>query len=86
MMKNAGFGAIRVPVTWYNHMDTDGNVDETWMNRVSEVVDAIISQNLYCIINVHHDTGADSKTGDWISWLKADASVYSAQKVRYEKL
>ena len=43
MMKNAGFGAVRVPVTWYNHMDMDGNVDETWMNRVCEVVDAIIS-------------------------------------------
>ena len=28
MMKEAGFGAIRVPVTWYNHMDADGKVDE----------------------------------------------------------
>lgn len=59
MMKDAGFGAIRVPITWYNHMDMDGNVDEAWMNRVCEVVDAVISQGLYCIINVHHDTGAD---------------------------
>ena len=28
MMKEAGFGAIRVPVTWFNHMDKDGNVDK----------------------------------------------------------
>ena len=84
MMKDAGFGAIRVPVTWYNHMDIDGNVDEAWMNRVHDVVDYVISQGLYCIINVHHDTGADSQ--NWASWLKADASVYTAQKARYEKL
>ena len=84
MMKGAGFGAIRVPVTWYNHMDIDGTVDEAWMNRVHDVVDYVISQGLYCIINVHHDTGADSQ--NWASWLKADASVYTAQKARYEKL
>ena len=35
MMKDAGFGAIRVPVTWYNHMDKDGNVDAAWMARVT---------------------------------------------------
>ena len=84
MMKDAGFGAIRVPVTWYNHMDKDGNVDAAWMQRVHEVVDYVISQGLYCIVNVHHDTGADSDT--WKSWLKADASNYNTHKSRYEKL
>lgn len=84
MMKDAGFGAIRVPVTWYNHMDMDGNVDAAWMNRVHDVVDYVISQGLYCIINVHHDTGADSN--NWKSWLKADATNYTANKARYEKL
>ena len=31
MLKNAGFGAIRVPVTWYNHIDSEGNVDAAWI-------------------------------------------------------
>lgn len=84
MMKDAGFGAIRVPVTWYNHMDKDGNVDATWMQRVHEVVDYVISQRLYCILNVHHDTGADSES--WKSWIKADATNYNTHKNRYEKL
>ena len=84
MMKNAGFGAIRVPVTWYNHMDKDGNVDATWMQRVHEVVDYVISQGLYCILNVHHDTGADSES--WKSWIKADGTNYNTHKSRYEKL
>ncbi len=84
MMKHAGFGAIRVPVTWYNHMDKDGNVNAEWMARVKEVVDYVINQGMYCILNVHHDTGAD---GDGFkSWIKADATNYTTNKARYEKL
>ena len=84
MMKDAGFGAIRVPVTWYNHMDIDGNVDPAWMARVHEVVDYVMDQGLYCIINVHHDTGADGNS--FRSWLKADEANYAQNKTRYEKL
>ena len=84
MMKEAGFGAIRVPVTWYNHIDKDGKVDAAWMQRVHEVVDYVINQDLYCIINVHHDTGADGS--NFTSWIKADESNYNANKSRYEYL
>ena len=81
MMKDAGFGAIRVPVTWFNHMDSSNKVDEAWMRRVHEVVDYVIDQGLYCILNVHHDTG----NGD-SHWLHASMSVYNSQKDRYESL
>lgn len=84
MLKDAGFGAIRVPVTWYNHMDADGNVNPAWMARVHEVVDYVISQGMYCIVNVHHDTGADGSS--FKSWLKADEAYYTQNKARYEKL
>lgn len=84
MMKNAGFGAIRVPVTWYNHMDKNGNVDAAWMARVRQVVDWVLDAGLYCIINVHHDTGADGD--DRKSWLKANTTTYNKQKSRYENL
>ena len=84
MMKDAGFGAIRVPVTWYNHMDIDGNVNPAWMARVHEVVDYVINQGMYCIVNVHHDTGADGSS--YKSWLKADEANYTQNKARYEKL
>lgn len=84
MMKNAGFGAIRVPVTWFNHMDKDGNVDKEWMKRVHEVVDYVIDNNMYCILNVHHDTGAGSDSQK--HWLQADEQVYEKVKDKYEKL
>lgn len=81
MMKNAGFGAIRVPVTWSPHMDKDGVVYEEWMNRVNEIVDYVLDAGMYCIINVHHDTGADEKV-----WLVASEEDYAREKDLYEGL
>ena len=90
MMKEAGFGAIRVPVTWYNHMNANYEVDGQWMARVKEIVDYVIDEGLYCIINVHHDTGADSYDGNGklngYHWLKADADNYSENNVIYAAL
>lgn len=83
MMKEAGFGAIRVPVTWYNHMDKTGKVDAKWMKRVHEVVDYVIDNGMYCILNVHHDTGAD---GNSKSWLKANETWYNNYKDKYKYL
>ena len=84
MMKEAGFSAIRVPVTWYQEMDSNGKVNAAWMNRVKEVVDYVIDQGMYCILNVHHDTGADSNT--YKSWLKASGNNYNTNKAKYEGL
>ena len=95
MFKEAGFNAIRVPVTWYPHMEAkmqlDGSVwdmanddlgtqiQAAWMKRVHEVVDYIISQDMYCILNIHHDTGAAST-----AWLVASEDDYARQRERFE--
>ena len=81
MMKEAGFGAIRVPVTWFHWMDADGNVKTEWMKRVHEVVDYVIDQGMYCILNVHHDTGQGDQR-----WLIANEDTYDQTKRRYENL
>ena len=84
MMKEAGFGAIRVPVTWYQEMDANGKVNDAWMKRVKEVVDYVIDNGMYCLLNVHHDTGADG--GTFKSWIKASGANYTANKAKYEGL
>ena len=53
-VKSAGFNAIRIPVTWSEHMD-GGNIDSAWMDRVQEVVDYAYDRDLYVIVNMHHD-------------------------------
>ncbi|WP_407398434.1 glycoside hydrolase family 5 protein [Treponema sp.] len=53
-----GFKTIRIPVSWHNHITADnGNypIDSNWMSRVKQIVDWAISNNMYVILNVHHD-------------------------------
>ncbi len=82
MIKEAGFGVVRVPVTWKGHLDANGKVDATWMSRVKEVVDYVLDAGMYCIVNVHHDTGADEKN----AWLVASTKKYTENKALYEGL
>lgn len=65
-LKKNGVNAVRIPVTWRDHMDSNGNIDREWMDRVQQVVDYAYSQEMYVIINVHHDGGGDPKFGAWI--------------------
>ena len=79
--KNGGFNALRLPVTWYQNMDANDNVREAWMNRVEEVVNYILDEGMYCILNVHHDTGAGDE-----AWLLADLANIGTIQARFEKL
>ncbi|MBO5978934.1 MAG: glycoside hydrolase family 5 protein [Bacteroidales bacterium] len=81
MMKNAGFGAVRVPVTWGIHMDADNKVYDSWMNRVREIVDYVLEAGMYCIVNIHHDTGADDDV-----WLLAGMEEYEQVREKYAGL
>ncbi|MFA9466960.1 MAG: glycoside hydrolase family 5 protein [Velocimicrobium sp.] len=54
-VKAKGFQTIRIPVTWSEHMNDSGVIDEDWMNRVQEVVDYGIDNGMNVIINAHHD-------------------------------
>ena len=58
-VRDAGFDAVRIPTTWFNHADDDLNVDEEWFSRVHEVVDYAYSEGMYVILNVHHENWND---------------------------
>ena len=62
-LKKYGFKTILFPVTWFHFMDEVGNVNPEWMYRVKEVVDWIIKEEMYCILNIHYD----GKKGFWLS-------------------
>lgn len=97
MFKQAGFNAIRVPVTWYPHMqahftlngtawdpendDIGTKIQTQWITRVHQVVDYVVSQGMYCILNIHHDTGAANT-----AWLVASENDYAQQKERFEEV
>ena len=56
-VKSAGFTSVRIPVTWMNMIGPapDYKIDETWLNRVYEVVGFAHEAGLNVIINTHHD-------------------------------
>ena len=64
---DAGFSTVRVPVSYLDYIDDNNGykVDETWLNRVQEVVDYCYKRELNVIINVHGD-GYNSINGGWL--------------------
>lgn len=57
-----GFNVIRYPVSWRNHIGEapEYNIDETWMNRVQELVDWAYCKGAYVILNIHHEGWHDT--------------------------
>lgn len=77
MVKSSGVETVRVPVTWYEHMDPNTyKIDEAWMDRVEEVVNYVLNDDMYCILNVHHDTGEKG-------WLKANSINLDQKKAMF---
>ncbi len=81
-LKEDGVNAVRIPVTWRDHVSDDGNwtISESWMERVHEVVDYALSEEMYVIINLHHDGGGDPKFG---AWIRTDYDGFAEVQARY---
>lgn len=79
MVAQMGYGAVRIPVTFKNHIDDFGNVDEKWLERIEHLVDVSLENNMYCIIDVHHDTGSDG-------WIKADMENFENKKLVFKRI
>lgn len=86
MLKMAGFGTVRIPVTWYPHTDADGNIDAAWLARVRQVADYVLDEGMYCIVDLHHDTGKEDAAYPKKAWLKADMANYNANRERFEHI
>ena len=52
-----GFDTVRIPVTWAGHLG-DGpeyTIDPEWLDRVQEVVNYAIDDEMYVILDTHHE-------------------------------
>lgn len=61
-----GFNTVRIPITWGTMIDDENGyaIDGEWISRVQDVVDYAVEQDMYVIINIHHD-GAEQ-----MGWLR----------------
>ncbi|WP_243113088.1 glycoside hydrolase family 5 protein [Ruminococcus sp. Marseille-P6503] len=52
-----GFDTIRIPVTWGGHMGEapEYAVDDEWMDRVQEVVNYAVDNDMFVILDSHHE-------------------------------
>ncbi len=59
LAKQSGFNAIRLPCAWNQYTTTPGalQLKTEWLDRVKEVVQYCIDNNLYVILNIHWDGG-----------------------------
>lgn len=55
MVKDAGFNVLRVPTTWGTHLDDDYTIDPAWLDRVQEIVNYGIDNDMFVILNTHHE-------------------------------
>lgn len=79
----AGFKAIRIPISWHNHITetTNYTINSEWMARVKTVVDWAYDAGFYVIINVHHDNLSSSDITSWPGYL---ISLDSTTQSTYE--
>ena len=65
---DAGFNALRLPVSWHNHVDRNFRIDGAWLDRVREVADWALDLGMYVVVNVHHDNDP--------AWFYPDSAHY----------
>lgn len=57
-VKAAGFNTIRIPIAWSKFSDQQSfTIEESFMERVDEVVNYVLKNDMYAMINIHWDGG-----------------------------
>lgn len=84
-LKEDGVNAVRIPVTWRDHLSDDGKdtIDPEWLERVGEVVNYAYEQDMYVIVNMHHDGGGDPKFG---AWIRTNEAGFEDVRARYKRI
>ncbi|NGO14639.1 cellulase family glycosylhydrolase, partial [Streptomyces sp. HC44] len=74
-VKSQGFKSIRLPVTWGIHQGAapDYTIDPAWMAKVRQVVDMALEEDLYVLLNMHHDSWM------WVNNLSTDHDAVLAR-------
>jgi aryl-phospho-beta-D-glucosidase BglC (GH1 family) len=82
-VKQSGFNAIRIPCSWNQYADqTTAKIQDAWLNRVKEVVQYCVNNDVYVLLNIHWDGG----------WLENNCtpekkdSVNAKQKAFWEQI
>lgn len=58
-LKNQGINAVRIPCSWDQYLEDQVNyrIKKSWLERVKQVVDYCVDNDMYAILNIHWDGG-----------------------------
>ena len=86
-LKSLGFTSVRIPISWLKMIGPapDYSIDETWMNRIYEVVGFAHNAGLTVIINTHHDENHGvSNSYQWLDILGASNNSAKNESIKAE--
>lgn len=74
----AGFHTLRIPVTWHEQTGPkpEYRIHLSWLNRVKEIVDYGYENDMYVIINMHHEN----------NWIRPQKEGFELVLDQYTKM
>jgi len=89
-IKDAGFNTVRIPCAWDSHA-SNGTINAGWLDSVKTVVDLVIGNGMYAILNSHWDGGwledhvFDGEGYDKTGLVNSSAATVAAKQESYWK-
>jgi aryl-phospho-beta-D-glucosidase BglC (GH1 family) len=82
-VKDAGFNTVRIPTTWYEHIEWDESsqmyvINDSWMDFVKQTVDYAYDEGMFVILNVHHE--------DWVNVSEFTDATYEEAAKKMEDI
>lgn len=73
LVKQNGFNAIRIPCSWNQYLEngSTAKIRASWLDRVKQVVQYGVDNDMYVILNIHWDGG----------WLENNVTVEKQKEV-----
>lgn len=58
-IRKAGFQTVRIPISWDDRLGDapDYTIEADFLTRVEQIVDHVLANDMYAIINIHHTYG-----------------------------
>ena len=87
-IKDAGFTTVRIPCAWDSHA-SNGTINAGWLDSVKTVVDLVINNGMYAILNSHWDGGwledhvFDGEGYDKTGLVNSSADAVAAKQESY---
>jgi endoglucanase len=85
-VKAMGFKTVRIPVTWNSHIGPapDYTIDKAWLDRVEAIVNYVLKDGMYAIVNTHHDGWIRLTTAGQEQGIAEAAKVWAQIATRFK--